>query len=219
MKSLSDILGGKLRLSDTIFWDVDTQIDFLNSKGKLYVPGSESIMDTLSELTRFGAKHARLLGSVDAHTPRSREFRDWPEHCVYGTLGQRKTPESTHAKPLYIPQTKLSRSQLSETCEFGGQVIFEKDRNDVRANLNVAPFLALLDPEAIAIYGVVTEICVDLAVNYLSRVLGYRCLVVVDSIKEINEAKARRSLADWEEMGVELVKTADIIGGKRLAGG
>jgi nicotinamidase/pyrazinamidase len=206
-------------VTDTVFWDVDTQVDFLDPKGKLYVPGSESIMGKLSKLTSFGAKHARLLGSVDAHTPRSREFMDWPEHCVYGTPGQRKTPESTSAEPLYIPQTKLARSQLSEAYAFEGQVIFEKDQNDVRGNLNVASFLAFANPKTIAIYGVVTEICVDLAVNYLSRDLRYRCVVVVDSIKDINGAKARRCLSDWEGLGVGLVKTADVIGGKILAGG
>jgi nicotinamidase-related amidase len=62
----------------------------------------------------------------------------------------------------------------------------------------------------------VTEICVDLAVNYLSRDLGYRCVVAVDSIKEINVAEARRCLANWKELDVGLVRTADIIGGKTL---
>lgn len=204
-------------MTDTIFWDVDTQIDFLNPNGKLYVPESELILGKLSELTRFGAKHARLLGSVDAHIPRSREFRDWPEHCVYGTPGQRKIPESTSGKPLWIPRTRLTGSQLSEVRDFEGQVIFEKDENDVRTNPNATSFLALINPDVIVIYGVVSEICVDLAVNYLRRDLGYRCVVAIDSIKEINKAEARQCLANWKKLDVGLVKTADIISGKILA--
>jgi nicotinamidase-related amidase len=29
---------------DTLFWDVDTQFDFMQPQGKLYVPGAETII-------------------------------------------------------------------------------------------------------------------------------------------------------------------------------
>ena len=29
----------------TIFWDVDTQFDFMNPEGKLYMQGAEEIID------------------------------------------------------------------------------------------------------------------------------------------------------------------------------
>ena len=38
---------------DTIFWDVDTQYDFMQPEGKLYVPGAETIIPKVSEVRRF----------------------------------------------------------------------------------------------------------------------------------------------------------------------
>ena len=202
---------GTTIMTNTIFWDVDTQIDFIDPLGKLYVPRVETIKSNIADLTKIGAESGRLLGSVDAHTPRDNEFKEWPEHCVYGTPGQRKIPESTIAKILYIPSTKLTRKQLSEAAEFSGQVIFEKHRNDVRTNPNVKPLFKLTDPDLTVIYGVVTEICVDQAVNYIAGDLGYKSIVAVDSIKEIDSTRANQCIANWEKLGVELIKTSDIL--------
>ena len=54
-----------------IFWDVDTQIDFMEPAGKLYVPGAEEIRSNLAYLTNMGSG-VRLSGSVDAHVPDDR---------------------------------------------------------------------------------------------------------------------------------------------------
>ncbi len=40
----------------TVFFDVDTQIDFLYPAGALYVPGAETIVDRIAALNRFAAR-------------------------------------------------------------------------------------------------------------------------------------------------------------------
>ena len=40
-----------------LFWDVDTQFDFMYPDGKLYVPGAETIIPNLQCLTSFAAQH------------------------------------------------------------------------------------------------------------------------------------------------------------------
>ena len=35
---------------DVIFWDVDTQVDFMLQGGKLYVPGAEKLIPNLRRL-------------------------------------------------------------------------------------------------------------------------------------------------------------------------
>ena len=40
---------------ETIFFDVDTQIDFLYPAGALYVPGAEQIVGNVARLNRFAA--------------------------------------------------------------------------------------------------------------------------------------------------------------------
>ena len=55
-------------MSGVIFWDVDTQYDFIMPDGKLYVTASEKRLPNLKKLT----DHARqrgipIYGSVDNH--------------------------------------------------------------------------------------------------------------------------------------------------------
>ncbi len=39
----------------TVFFDIDTQIDFLYPAGSLYAPGAEAIVDRVAALNRFAA--------------------------------------------------------------------------------------------------------------------------------------------------------------------
>ena len=40
---------------NTVFFDVDTQLDFLYPAGALYVPGAETLLPALTRLTNFAA--------------------------------------------------------------------------------------------------------------------------------------------------------------------
>ena len=192
-----------------VFWDVDTQIDFMEPAGKLYVPGAEEIRLNLAYLTNMGSG-VRLSGSVDAHMPNDPEFVEWLEHCVYGTPGQLKIQDSSVEDILFVPSVKLSSEQLAEVAAFDGQVIFEKQDTDVSSNPNVKPFMDLIEPDLVVVYGVVTEICVNLTVNYLAGDLGYRAVVVVDAVKELDPSEADSCQADWKALGVKMVKTSSV---------
>src|SRR5947209_7967847 len=79
----------------TVFFDVDTQLDFMYPSGALYVPGAEKIVDQIATLNRSaGAQGIPLVSTMDAHTESDVEFQAWPPHCVAGCLGQHK-PEAT----------------------------------------------------------------------------------------------------------------------------
>jgi len=192
-----------------VFWDVDTQIDFMEPAGKLYVPGAEEIRLNLACLNNMGSG-VRLSGSVDAHGPDDPEFNEWPEHCVYGTPGQLKIQDSSVEDTLFVPITKLSSEQLVEVAAFEGQVIFEKQITDVSSNPNVKPFMDLIEPDLVVVYGVVTEICVNFTVNFLAGELGYRTVVVVDAVKELDSSEADSCQADWKAHGVKMVKTSSV---------
>ena len=70
-----------------IFWDVDTQVDFMLPGGKLYVPGAEKLIPNLKLLTD-AAREGRvfIIGDACTHTPDDPEFDRFPRHCVRGTL-------------------------------------------------------------------------------------------------------------------------------------
>ena len=80
---------------DAVFFDIDTQIDFLYPAGALYVPGAEKIVDRVAELNRLAAARGiPVISTADAHSEDDPEFRNWPPHCVVETAGQHK-PAST----------------------------------------------------------------------------------------------------------------------------
>jgi nicotinamidase/pyrazinamidase len=195
----------------TLLWDVDTQLDFMEPDGKLPIPGAASIRPAISRLTNLLPNTCIMSGSVDAHTPRDPEFKVWPEHCVYGTPGQRKIPESTRGTPLFIPSTKLKAKQIREDFTSGGQILFEKQHNAVETNPNTYTFLKAVNPDRIVVYGVASDICVDDAVRYLAEAMGYKVIVVSDAIKGIDPKKINKCMDEWHSLGVNLRKTDEII--------
>src|SRR5579883_3126642 len=75
----------------TVFFDIDTQFDFLLPSGALSVPGAVPVIPTMAKLNRYAASHGiPVVSTVDAHAEDDIEFRSWPPHCVAGTLGQHK---------------------------------------------------------------------------------------------------------------------------------
>ena len=93
-----------------VFWDVDTQVDFIEPDGKLYVQGAETIRANLARLTDFAHAHGiRVIASSDCHALEDEELSDTPDfadtfppHCLRGTPGQARIPETTLHRPLVI---------------------------------------------------------------------------------------------------------------------
>ncbi len=197
-------------MAKTLLWDVDTQHDFIDPNGKLTAPGATTILPNLKRLTNANHKDLIHAGSVDAHTPRDPEFGTWPPHCIYGTPGQLKVPESIRETPIHIPSRRLTGEQLNESITSSAQLLFEKQHNDARTNPNVKPFLTKIAPGLVTVYGVASDICVDLAVRYIVE-LGYKTIVVEDAIKEIDAENAEQCFVDWRRMGVRLVKTSQLL--------
>ncbi len=194
-----------------VFWDVDTQVDFIEPHGKLPVPGANTIKNSVRRLTHSAPGFCKLSGSIDAHTPRDHEFKTWPEHCVSGTPGQRKIPESATQDALFIPSVKLTAKQLSEVVAYNKQVLFEKQHNDVETNPNSRPFLTKIDPEEVVVYGVATDVCVDLAVRYIADKLGYNVTVALDAIRGIDSNKTKECIKGWRSLKVSLQNTGEIL--------
>src|SRR5271154_3596964 len=63
----------------TVFFDIDTQIDFVYPAGALYVPGAEHILPVVGQLNRHAPA---LISTMDAHSEDDPEFQVFPHHCV-----------------------------------------------------------------------------------------------------------------------------------------
>jgi nicotinamidase/pyrazinamidase len=195
---------------EIIFWDVDTQRDFMLPGGALYVPGAEKRIPRLKRLVDL-ARQGRifLISTADAHTPDDPEFRDWPPHCVQGTPGQEKIPETLTDRPLVIPND--AAFQLPENLRSYKQVILEKQTLDDFDNPNAERLLEQLGRDVeYCVFGVVTEYCVRLAVLGLLK-RGCRVAVVTDAIETLKEEDGRRTIEEFVKGGARLIRTEEAI--------
>ena len=187
----------------TVFFDVDTQIDFLYPAGALYVPGAERIVPVIATLNRHAAANGILVVSTtDAHSENDPEFRDWPPHCVAGTFGQQKPQATLLDRRVVIPSTAGS-FPLGDAQ----QVLLEKQTLDCFSNQNLP---ALLDADRYVVYGVVTEICVRFAAFGLLKT-GKPVSIVTDAVMHLDSAKRDSMLTDFVEHGGQLVHVAQAL--------
>lgn len=189
----------------TVFFDIDTQLDFLYPAGALYVPGAESIVPALARLNRYAADHEiPLVSDVDAHSENDPEFRHWPSHCVAGTLGQQK-PAST-----LIESRGVMRNVVRESIPVGvRQIIFEKQSLDCFGALNTVKLLDHFKAERYVVYGVVTEICVrHAAIGLLNT--GARVELVTDAVRSLDDQQAQAFFDAFESQGGKLTTVAGV---------
>ncbi len=212
-------------MAKIIFWDVDTQYDFMMPDGKLYVPGAEGIADNLERLTEYARENAiQICGSVDYHLLTDAEISDnsdlheaFPPHCLQNTPGQKKIPETSPIDPLWIDNERFDPDRLEEIIsKHGGEIIFRKQKFDVFSNPNVPAVLDILQPTHIVVYGVALDVCDAHAIEGFLRIGKYNIYLVEDAAKPIYEDKGRELIEDWSKRGVKMIRTADVESGAVL---
>jgi len=180
-----------------VFFDIDTQIDFVYPAGALYVPGAERILPVVGELNR----HAPLvISTMDAHSEDDPEFQIYPHHCVVGTTGQHK------------PAVTLldRRAKVPGPAEGVRQWILEKQKLDCFSSPHLLPLLETLAAQRYVVYGVVTEICVRFAAFGLLKA-GQPVEIVTDAVKALDEQKACEMFSEFTALGGRLTTAAEVI--------
>jgi nicotinamidase/pyrazinamidase len=206
-----------------IFWDVDTQMDFMHADGKLYVPGAESIIPNLKLLTDYAHGHGiRIVASADDHVPGHRELsatpdfkQTFPPHCMRGTPGQKKIPETALMNPLVIEPEAAPADELArKLAKHKGDILLNKHWFDVFTNENAEMVISALKPETVVLYGVATDVCNKYAIEGLvERHPDLRVFAVHDAMKPIDQDAQEHLLRQWAEEGVRVVETDEIIEG------
>ena len=187
----------------TVFFDIDTQIDFLFPAGALYAPGAEKIVGTVARLNHHAAKHRiPVVSTMDAHSENDPEFRDWPHHCVVDTVGQQKPGSTLLEKRVIVPNSPCALA-------LNDQILLQKQTFSAFSNLNFALLLDLFGAERYVVYGVVTEVCVKFAAFGLLQT-GKRVEIVTDAVCALHDENGAKTLAEFTALGGHLTHAGKI---------
>ena len=196
----------------TVLWDVDTQVDFMLPDGKLYVPGAEETVGAMKRLVDA----ARAAGIVHVASADDHELTDleisaepdflttYPPHCLRGTRGARKIPETEQEDPVPITLELLPERYLE-----GREFLILKKSFDVFTNPNTERLLDRLEPDEIVVFGVATDVCDAATIRgFLAR--GLKVRFVEDAARGLDDDRVATVTASWREQGVEFTTAEGI---------
>ena len=203
-------------MGGTILWDVDTQIDFIEPGGKLYFAGAEDARPAMARLVEAAmAAGVVHVASCDQHELSDPEIslepdfdNTWPPHCLLGTRGAEKIPETKQVDPLPLPLVPVPPAILRRLLDGRREILIPKKHYDPFVNPNTETLLDALDPERILLFGVATDICDDAAVRALLR-RGRDISFVEDAARGVDESRTAECISAWRESGVGLTTAAE----------
>jgi nicotinamidase/pyrazinamidase len=204
-------------MAGRILWDVDTQVDFVEQTGKLYVPGAKDVAPAMALLVD-AARAAGIthVASADDHELTDPEISDapdfrntYPPHCLRGTRGAEKILETKQRDPLPLSLVPFPPGLVPAMLEGRREILLLKKNFDVFTNPNTEAVLAALDPDEIIVFGVATDVCDDAAIRgFLLR--GRRARFVEDAARGLDEARTAACLAAWRGRGVEFSTAEEV---------
>jgi nicotinamidase/pyrazinamidase len=195
---------------NVVFWEVDTQADFMLPGGKLYVPGAERLLPNIRKLTNAARQGRVFLVSHGCyHAKDDPEFQTFPPHCIKGTEGAAFVPEALTDKVVVVPND--SSAVVPKDLSPYQQILFEKQTLDIFASRHANKFMKRFgDDVEFVVFGVVTEYCVRLAAKgLLDR--GRRVSVVEDAIATLKAKDGERTVAELRDLGVRFFSTDDAL--------
>jgi nicotinamidase/pyrazinamidase len=198
-----------------LLWDVDTQVDFVRADGKLAVPGAEEAVAAMGRLVE-AARAAGIphIASADDHELTDDEISDtpdyattYPPHCLRGTHGAEKIPETRQADPVPLALTEVPEKWLR-----GREFLLLKKHFDVFTNPHAERLLERFDPQEVIVFGVATDVCDDAAIRgLLAR--GRTVTFVEEASRGLDSARTAACLQSWREAGVGFATVDEVAAG------
>jgi nicotinamidase/pyrazinamidase len=201
-----------------ILWDVDTQVDFMLPDGKLYVPGAEETIPAMARLVQ-AARDAGVVhvASADDHELTDPEISDepdfrntYPPHCLRGTRGAQKIPETAQVDPLPFGLLPFPPGVMPTLVDGRREILLLKKNYSVFTNPNTDALIEVLDPDEIVVFGVATDVCDDAAIRgFLQR--ARKAVFVEDAARGLDAARTAEATAAWRASGVEFVTADEVV--------
>jgi nicotinamidase/pyrazinamidase len=200
---------------DLIFWDVDTQFDFMRPEGKLYVPGAETIIEKVSEVRKFALDHGHsIIGDIDWHKTENEEISNnpdfketFPPHCMAGETGSERVGYIGELPIEYVQIHEMGTEALRNLI--GNEqfhVIIRKDSIDAFDNPNTNKLIELIKPEAVAVFGVALDFCVYYVLQGLAKHRNINLYLLKDVVKRLGARPEQDILDELRKMDVQITE-------------
>lgn len=205
-------------MSGLVLWDVDTQVDFMLPEGKLYVPGAVATIPAMARLVG-AARSAGIphVASADDHELTDPEIVDepdfvdtYPPHCLRGTNGATKIPETAQEDPLPFGLVPFPPGLVPGLIAGRRELLLLKKNYSVFTNPNAEALLEALDPDEVILFGVATDVCNDAAIRGLLQ-RGRRVRFVEDAARGLDEERTLACTVAWRDAGVSFTSVDEVV--------
>lgn len=200
-----------MKTDQTIFYDINTQRDFVLHDGKFHIEGAESLVPTWKAITDLARdQKVRIVCSVDCHLPGDPQLKSWggpyPDHCMEGTPGQEKIDATKPLDPLILENREYTPDEIQKVLDHEGGIVFRRQQFEKLADnphLSAILRLVLRPYEDIVMYGVYTEECVSREIAALAGV-GPKLHIITDAVAMVG-AESPTFHDKLRQQGVELL--------------
>lgn len=195
-----------------IFFDVDTQRDFMDADGALSVPQAETIKPNLERLLRAaGPRGITTISSRCAHEPGDAEFEIFPPHCLDGTPGAERVLADLPLLPRREVAVGASADPQARLVA-GEHYIVKKKVFDLFSNawLDGLRQAGAFQGQTCVVFGVATDYCVRACVLGLVEA-GAHVQVVEDAIRGVADETTEQTFAEMRAAGIEFTTTDEVL--------
>lgn len=201
----------------TLFWDVDTQYDFIVPDGRLYAKGAEEIIPIVSDLRAMALDNGcSIVASVDWHDPNNPEISDHPDfvktfppHCVAGTPGAERVGYLGHLSVDVVELDLRNPGELAELVQKEQfHIAIHKEAISVFSNPNTVNLIESASPGMIVVFGAMLEFCVQDTLRGLARFPDVQLVLVKDATASLDPGVEARVLAELQRIGIEITESS-----------
>jgi len=204
----------------TIFWDVDTQYDFMRPDGALYVAGAVQIIEKVSNIRKFALDNGYcIIASADSHSGSDGEISDspdyrnsFPPHCLESQPGSERVGYLGELPIESVPKIPVSDEEVKQMAgreQF--HIVIKKDEFDVFSNPNTLRLLEAIRPGKVIVFGVSLDVCVRYSVEGLLSWGGAGIIVLADAVRSLDVKRGRDILNDFVKKGVEVLEFDEVV--------
>ena len=196
-------------MKKAVLLDMDTQVDFMRSTGRLYVPEAQDIIPRVTDLMEYARNMDLMVVSTkDTHAPDDPEFEQFSPHCIPGTPGWEKIEGTVLDDHIELPIDWSA--DLPDDILDHQQIIVQKNTLDPFMSWLLHEVVERLQKPRCLVFGVATDYCVrHVCLGLLKR--KCRVSIILNATRPMREDSGRDAIEELKAKGTEFITTAEVI--------